>query len=189
MLISCRRVFKLHLNSRDSKKTILKLALFRKIHNCGKKRITTRYDFCLRASHECLILQGEEKRKRRKSKKHQKAIARSFQEVHRPRRDLLGREREQKIIKKKEEGKKMERETKRSIVFCPFLSRSCHKPSTSNTTRSPITSQIDRFFSKNPSGILRGVSRDPHNHLASWLFWTAHFLSLSSPSSLSFSLF
>jgi len=35
--------------------------------------------------------------KSRKSKKHQKAIPRSFQEVHRPRRDLLDRERE-KII-------------------------------------------------------------------------------------------
>lgn len=56
------------------------------------------------ASHEHLILRGEEKRKGHKSKKkkHQKAIARSFQEVHRPRRDLLGCEKEQKIIKKKE---------------------------------------------------------------------------------------
>lgn len=40
-----------------------------------------------------------EKKKRRK-KKHREAIARSFQKVHRPRRDLPGCEREQKIIKR-----------------------------------------------------------------------------------------
>lgn len=51
------------------------------------------------------IQEEKERKKRRgekkeKKRKHREAIARSFQEVHRPRRDLPGCEREQKIIKR-----------------------------------------------------------------------------------------
>lgn len=163
--------------------------LFRKIHNCGKKRITTRYDFCLRASHECLILQGEEKRKRRKSKKHQKAIARSFQEVHRPRRDLLGREREQKIIKK---GKKVKRwsERQRGASFSVHSSREAAinpQLRTRHDRRLPV--RLTDFFPRTH----RGSFEEYHAILATtWHpdYFRQLFLSLllSVSTSLSYSL-
>lgn len=76
------------------------------------ERVSQKAQFFAGASQlECPALHGFKKKRRernvevkrkkeKKKRKHREAIARSFQEVHRPRRDLPGCEREQKIIKR-----------------------------------------------------------------------------------------
>lgn len=86
------------------------------------------------------ITRGREKR--RKNKKHQKAIPRSFQEVHRPGCDTG-------LRKRKNYFKKWKEKTRDKTHHFLFISidRNCCEPSTSNTTWSPIINQrlIDSF--------------------------------------------
>lgn len=126
---------------------------------------------------ESLILQEEKKRKRCKSKRN---IRKQSQDRSRKFIDrdaiVVGLQKRTKNYKRKEEDKKMERERKRSIVFCPFLSRNCYELATSNTTRSPITThRLTDFFPRTYqisfNGYHASLAATWHSNYFGYLIW------------------